>query len=132
MRPGTAGFADAQAAGGQINVIINDKQIFQRHFIPIKQFADALAGEIHERLRGAEDDALAVHGRFGQQPLALALVQRYAPLAAEHFQRIEPRVMAGMGVLRARIPQPNDDQCFLFHGDSSKTGLGGEDIHPLR
>ena len=127
-----AGLAHAQAAQGQVDVVIDDQQVFQGTLVPLQKLRHALAGEVHEGLRLADHQAAALQGGFGQQAAALFPREAHPQAAGKHVGHFKAHVVPGVGVLQARVAQAHDETGFLFHGVSPKHVFAERQFTPLR
>ena len=59
MCSGASGHAHTKLAQRKINIVVHDKDLILFRFVPAEDFSDALAGEIHKRLRFDQNDFLA-------------------------------------------------------------------------
>ena len=106
----------------QIDVVVHHDQVIRLDLVPVHQLDHALAGQVHERLRLSQHDALAADAPLRQLRLALELVKGQPQPAGQQLHHVKPHVMAGAGVFVARIAQPHNDIhnafppliCFLF------------------
>ncbi len=48
MGAGGAFFADADFAEGQVDVVVDDGEVFEGDFVVMEGFLDGFAGEVHE------------------------------------------------------------------------------------
>ena len=122
VRAGAALGAEADVPRLQIDVVIHHDQVIRLDLVPVHQLDNALAGQVHERLRLSQHDALAADAPLRQLCLALELVKGQPQPAGQQLQHIKAHIMAGAGVFVARIAQPHNHIhsvfppliCFVF------------------
>ena len=127
-----AGLAHAQAAKGQVDIVIDDQQIFQGILVPLQKLRHALAGEVHVGLGLADHQTAALQGGFGQQAAALLPREARTQAAGQHIGYLKAHIVPGVGILQARIAQAHDQAGFLFHGVSPKHVFAERQFAPLR
>lgn len=99
--------AATDAAYVQINVVAEDEQVVGLHLVPRHQGLHGLAREVHVSLRFCKQAFLArdVHLHGERLVFAFPVLVR----VGEFFDRHEARVVVGVGILRTRISETDDD-----------------------
>ena len=99
--------AATDAAYVQINVVAEDEQVVGLHLVPRHQCLYCLAREVHVSLRFCKQAFLAcdVHLHGERLVFAFPVLVR----VGEFFDRHEARVVVGVGILRTRISETDDD-----------------------
>ena len=99
--------AATDAAYVQINVVAEDKQVVGLHLVPRHQGLYCLAREVHVSLRFCKQAFLAcdVHLHGERLVFAFPVLVR----VGEFFDSHEARVVVGVGILRTRISETDDD-----------------------
>ena len=99
--------AATDAAYVQINVVAEDEQMVGLHLVPRHQCLYSLAREVHVSLRFCKQAFLPrdVHLHGERLVFAFPVLVRVGKLFDSH----EARVVVGVGILRTRISETDDD-----------------------
>ena len=103
----------ADAAGVQVELVVDDEQLLGRHLVLAAELGDGAAARVHVVLRHGEHDLAhalpAPHADDGHLGAALALPIAGAQAAPELLDGAKSRVVACVLVLLARVSETRDE-----------------------
>ena len=110
-------------AGGDVQLVVRNQYFFRGDFVKARQRRDGLAREVHEGLRLQQPHGVSIHGAAARVAMEVAIHrQRDFERSGQRVNKPEPRVVAGVAVLRARVAQ--SDEQF------DHAGILGADLCP--
>ncbi len=100
------------SANGEVEIITNNHEVL-RCLHRLNQCGYRLAREVYKRLREREHNLLSIDSSFGDECIcALLECEVVEPfLLCEELYRHAARIMPGLLVFLARIPDADDDDC---------------------
>src|SRR6266545_860799 len=107
MAGGAPRSAEAQTAERQVDLVVDHQDLRRVELVPLEQTARGIAAPVHIGLRpGQPGPAVAP---ASDQGVALQVVDRDPPAAGELLDHPETHVVAGLAILRAGVPQAQDE-----------------------
>jgi hypothetical protein len=105
----TTTLLEANSAGQQVKLIVNDKRIRQRDFIKIGQGSNRLTTTIHVGIGFEQPELLAADVDLGNITEKLTFGTKRLPLTASYrIHKPKAGVVPGLLILGARISQPHN------------------------
>ena len=102
----------AKFGGGQIDLVVKDRDVLGGQLVEAHSFAHGLAAEVHEGLWLEQHDLLAFQITGAQAALKLRPPRCETMIIRNPVERHESDIMTVMRVFRAGIAKANDE----FHG----------------
>lgn len=123
-----AALFETNAAGRQIQIVMQRQRFFRENPVKPRQRADGLPGTIHEG-GGLQEPAIPNAANIAKKPALRR--KRDAQLARQRFQQPESGIVARGGIFRAGIAQTDDQAGREVHRDRRKQKPGTKAIHSI-
>ena len=108
-------FADPNAARNQADIVINHDKLRWIYLIIIHHLTDALAAQVHIRLRLYQNDLISLDHAFSDQSLKCFLPDINVILVRQRIQRHKSHIVAGSLIFSSRISK----SCNYIHNSIS-------------
>ena len=108
MRTGAASLPQPERAERQVEVVVDHQEIRRSDAVADQQALDSPPADVHVGLRLGQDDLQVVQPTAAHQAVGPLLVEADGVAIGKSVQHHEARVMATPGILRAGIPEADD------------------------
>src|SRR5262249_13523726 len=108
---------EAQPAQGQVDVVADHQQVFQRQLVEVHHLPHTSAAQVHEGLRLDQEHLLLALVKLGDLGLKAVLEPRGTGAGRHGVHDGEPDVVPGARVAVSGVAQAHDD----FHFSSSSS-----------
>ena len=119
VAPMTPALFELGDAGGQIQFVVGNQHLFGRYLVEAGQGSHCLAGEIHIGVGDEQPHILSLDQDAGDVTMELGLFTQAGVVPAGQLLHIPgARIVAGLGILGARITQTDDQFDLACHAQS--------------